>query len=72
LLCGELPFQADSLGNLAYKITREKHKPIRDVRTDLPSSATRIINRALQKKPDNRFASGKEMAEAVRRGMPDS
>lgn len=70
LLCGELPFQADSLGNLAYKITREKHKPLREVRSDLPSSATRIINRALQKKPENRFASGKEMAEAVRRGMP--
>ncbi|MCW8955550.1 MAG: serine/threonine protein kinase [Gammaproteobacteria bacterium] len=70
LLCGELPFQADSLGNLAYKITREKHKPIREVRSDLPSSATRIINKALQKKPENRFASGKEMAEAVRRGMP--
>lgn len=70
LLCGELPFQADSLGNLAYKITREKHRPIREVRSDLPSSATRIINRALQKKPGNRFATGKEMAEAVRRGMP--
>jgi len=70
LLCGDLPFQADSLGNLAYKITREKHKPIRDFRTDLPSSATRIINRALQKKPENRFVTGKEMAEAIRRGMP--
>lgn len=70
LLTGVLPFEADSLGNLAYKITREKHRPIREVRPELPSSATRIINKALQKKPEKRYATGKEMADAIRRGMP--
>ncbi|VAW62833.1 Serine/threonine protein kinase PrkC, regulator of stationary phase [hydrothermal vent metagenome] len=71
LLCGQLPYNADSLGNLAYKITNEKHTPIRSVRADLPSSATRIINRALQKKPEKRFATGAEMANAIIRGMPE-
>ncbi|VAW66225.1 Serine/threonine protein kinase PrkC, regulator of stationary phase [hydrothermal vent metagenome] len=70
LLCGQLPFNADSLGNLAYKITNEKHMPIRSVRADLPASATRIINKALQKKPEKRFATGIEMANAIVRGMP--
>ena len=70
LLCGELPFDADSLGNLAYKITHEKHKPIRDIRPELPASATRIVNKALQKKASDRYASGKEMAEAIRKAMP--
>lgn len=70
LLTGKLPFDADSLGNLAYKITNEKHKPLRDVRDDLPSSATRIINKALQKKPDKRFETGKELASAIERGKP--
>jgi len=72
LLCGKLPFDADSLGNLAYKITNEKHKPIRDVRTGLPSSATRIINKALQKKTDKRYATGAEMAAALKKGMPNT
>ena len=72
LLTGKLPFDADSLGNLAYKITNEKHKPVRDVRDDLPSSATRIINKALQKKPEKRFASGAEFATALERGMPSA
>ena len=70
LLTGVLPFDADSLGNLAYKITNEKHKPIRDVRPDLPASATRIINKALQKKKEKRFMTGVEMAAAIYKGMP--
>ncbi|MBE9564935.1 MAG: serine/threonine protein kinase, partial [Proteobacteria bacterium] len=67
LLTGSLPFNADSLANLAYKITNEKFKPVRDVRPDLPASATRIINKALQKKPGNRYASGADMAKALKR-----
>ena len=70
LLTGALPFDADSLGNLAYKITHEKHKPIRDVRPDLPSSATRIVNRALQKDPEKRYGTGREMADAIGKAMP--
>ena len=70
LLTGVLPFKADNLGNLAYKITHEKHKPIRDLRPDLPASATRIVNKCLQKKVENRYQDGREMATALKRGMP--
>lgn len=69
LLTGKLPFRADSLANLAYKITNEKYRPVREVRTDLPGSATRIINKALQKKPEKRFATGAEMVAALKREM---
>ncbi len=69
LLTGSLPFKADSLANLAYKITNEKHQRIRDVRADLPASATRIINKALQKKPEKRYATGAEMVRALEREM---
>ena len=67
LLTGSLPFKADSLANLAYKITNEKYRPIRGVRADLPASATRIINKALQKKPEKRYATGAEMVKALQR-----
>ena len=69
LLTGKLPFRADSLANLAYKITNEKYRPVREVRTDLPASATRIINKALQKKPEKRFATAAEMVAALKREM---
>lgn len=67
LLTGRLPFSADSLANLAYKIANEKHAPVKDLRTDLPASATRIINKALQKDPEKRYASGMAMATALKR-----
>jgi len=69
LLTGQLPFNADNLGNLAYKIANEKHKPVKDLRSGLPASATRIINKALQKEPRNRYATGAEMAKAIKREM---
>ena len=67
LLTARLPFKSDSLVNLAYKIANEKHKPVKAVRSDLPASATRIINKALQKNPEKRFATGLEMARALER-----
>ena len=66
-LCGQLPFTADSLANLAYKITNEKYKPIKELRAGLPASATRIINKAMQKDPGKRYASGAEMVRALKR-----
>jgi len=62
-----LPFKADNLANLAYKITNEKFTPVREVRPDLPASATRIINKAMQKSPDKRYATGAEMMRALKR-----
>jgi len=71
LLTGQLPFDADSLASLAYKITHEKHRPIRELRPELPATTTRIINKALQKGPEKRYASGHEMAAALQRGLDD-
>ena len=71
LLTGQLPFNADNLGNLAYKIANQKHKPIKELRSDLPASATRIINKALQKEPRNRFTTGKDMAKWINREMSE-
>ena len=64
MLTGALPFTADTLPKLAYKIANEKFIPVRDIRPELPMSATRIVNRALQKSPEDRYASGSEMARA--------
>ena len=72
LLTGSLPFKADNIAGLAHDIANKKPIPIREIRPDLPASATRIINKALQKKPGDRYNSGKDMADAIRRGMPES
>ena len=67
LLTGQLPFQGESLASLAYQITKARQPNIREVRPDLPASAKRIVNKAMQKKPADRFQSAAEMAEQLQR-----
>ena len=67
LLTGQLPFQGESLASLAYQITKARQPNIREIRPDLPASAKRIVNKAMQKKPADRFQSAGEMAELLQR-----
>lgn len=65
LLTGALPFQGDTLASLAYQVTNVKHQPIREHRSELPVLTTRLINKLLQKDPEKRFSTGKEVAAAI-------
>lgn len=63
---GRLPFSADSMATLMYKIANEDQVSVREIRTDLPECVERIIDRALQKDPDARYQDGREMAADTR------
>ncbi len=65
LLSGQLPFKGDSLATVALNVTSQKQTPIRKIRPDLPASASRIVNKALQKKPADRYQSAEEMKAAL-------
>ena len=67
LLTGRLPFVGDSMPNLMYKITHERPKSVRHHRIELPTCIGRIVNKAMHKEPDKRYATGKSMADALRR-----
>lgn len=69
LLCGELPFKGDNLASLTYEIIHGKHRSVRIVRKDLPSSAARITNQALQKDASDRYASAADMAAALNKAI---
>jgi serine/threonine-protein kinase len=66
LLAGQLPFRADSMTGLMYKIANSQHPPLKTIRPDLPPCVTAIIDRALQKDPAQRYAAAGEMARALR------
>lgn len=66
LLCGQLPFRADSMPRLMHKIATEPHAPIRTIRPDLPAEVEAIIDRALAKSADDRYVTCAEMAMALR------
>jgi serine/threonine-protein kinase len=66
LLAGVPPFRADTIPRLMQRIAKEKHEPIRSLRPDLPPEIEEILDRALEKSPDNRFPSARAMALALR------
>jgi serine/threonine-protein kinase len=51
---------------LMFVIANEPHQSVTDLRADLPQHLNSIVDRALAKDPSQRFASGAQMASALR------
>jgi CHASE2 domain-containing sensor protein/predicted Ser/Thr protein kinase len=66
LLTGQLPFQADSMATLMFKIANEPHPAASTVRPDLPAALGAVIDRALAKDLEKRYARGSELAADLR------
>jgi serine/threonine protein kinase len=63
---GELPFKGNSGVDVMYRVAKEPHVDIHQIKTDIPSSVRDVINRALCKNPEDRYPRGRNMAEALR------
>ncbi len=66
MLTGSLPFKAESMASLMFKITNEDAPDIKTVRADIPDELSSIIKRALTKDTDNRYQSGTDMANDLK------
>lgn len=66
LLTGALPFKAESMATLMFKIANEQHTNACAIRPDLPPEIDVVINRAMQKAPEARYAAGSDMARELR------
>ncbi|MCE9578183.1 MAG: protein kinase [Deltaproteobacteria bacterium] len=69
LFAGELPFMADSFGDLMLMHLTQPPPPLAVRRPDLPPAWGQIIERALAKNRDDRFASMAEFAAAIRAAL---
>ncbi len=63
LFSGNLPFQADTMATLLYKITMEAPVPLDSIRPDLPPELTRIISQLLKKEAEQRYQSAEALAK---------
>lgn len=71
LLCGAKPFEASDSLEMRRKIVNEPHIPLKQRSPDLPPELFAITDRALEKKPEDRYRTGFEFArdlEAVLHG----
>ena len=70
LLTGDLPFKADSLATLMFKITNDAHTDINLLRPELPECMVNVVNRCLAKSPDERYQTGAELKADIDACMP--
>ena len=67
LLTGERPWKGgESIGTLLFQITSDPYPDPMQIRQDLPQGILAVIDKALKKKPEERFQTGTEMADALR------
>ena len=66
LLAGERAFSSLNYTDVIYKLINVPHPPLLEKRPDLPPGLVHIVDRALAKRPDDRFAGAEEMAVALR------
>jgi serine/threonine-protein kinase len=66
MLSGSLPFKADSMASLMFKITNEEAADVRTIRAEIPEALSAVINKALIKDADQRFQTGAEFANALK------
>jgi serine/threonine protein kinase len=65
MLAGETPFKATNTPSMLMKHVSEPPPPLMSRRPDAPEDLVRAVERALAKRPEDRWRSGAEMRDAV-------
>ena len=66
MLSGSLPFKADSMASLMFKITNEEAADIRTIRAEIPEALAAVVKKTLIKDVDQRYQTGNEFATALK------
>lgn len=65
MLTGSLPFHGENEHSFAFAIVHSDPKPLGNLPPGTPAGCGPIISKAMAKDPSDRFASAREMAEAL-------
>lgn len=66
MVTGRLPFQGERETAILYSIVHEEAKPVRQIKANIPIGIQRIIDCALKKNRNERYASAGEMLRDLR------
>ena len=67
LLVGVPPFAGQAIDEILYQVINEKPPPPSQRNPELPAAFDAIVERAMAKHPDDRYATADEMAAALRK-----
>ena len=66
MLTGQLPFRGEYDAAVIYSLVNEDPKPIEKLRPNVPDAVQRIVERAMEKEPEDRFQTAAEFLSALR------
>jgi len=69
MLTGKKAFDGNSIATLMLQIARSEPAPIRTLAPGVPLGMQRIVTKLLAKKPEQRFATGAQVMEALEREL---
>ena len=71
MLTGKVPFDADTPVSVALKHMQEDAREPIDINNEIPSAVNKIVVKAMQKDPINRYNSATEMLGDLRKALKD-
>ena len=72
ILAGQMPFRAENATAMIFQHVYEPPNPIRDIAPELTNETVKIIERLLQKEPDQRYQNAQDLVndvQAIRNGQ---
>ena len=70
MLAGEVPFKGNTPLAVVRRHIEERPRPVRRLRSDVPSAVERIVNCCMEKRPERRYQTVGELVEAVPGAAP--
>lgn len=71
MLTGQPPFDGETPVAIAMKHLNGKARPIGDICPDVPPALIRVVEKAMEKKPEMRYQSALEMAQDLQRALQE-
>ena len=71
MLSGQIPFDGETPVAVAMQHVSAKARPIHDINPAVPAALERVVEKAMEKRPENRYQSALEMAQDIQRAMQE-
>jgi len=71
MLCGKHPFTGEYDQAIIYSILNEHPIPLVDLRNDIPDEIINLVNRCLEKNPEERFATINEIVHILKQYLQE-
>ncbi|HHX55812.1 MAG TPA: Stk1 family PASTA domain-containing Ser/Thr kinase, partial [Clostridiales bacterium] len=71
MLSGRVPFVGDNTVSVALLHIQSEPIPLRELDPNIPVSIERIVQKAMQKKPERRYLSGSDLIEDLKKSIED-